>query len=800
MPSLIPGYEYDIFISYRQKDNKGDKWVSGFIDALKTELEATFKEDISIYFDENPHDRLQETHNVDKSLEGKLKCLIFIPILSQTYCDPNSYAWQYEFLAFNRLAKDDRFGRDIRLRNGNFASRILPIRIHDLEQEDINLFEKETGSVLRAMDFVFRTAAGVNRPLLPGDNKNDNLNKTLYRDQINKVAHAIKEIFLGMKVDQAVPEEVKSQSIESKGEIKIEDEIKEPISATILNQKSKNRLLLLMSVFLCVIGAFVIFKIVNNRPDLEKSIAVLPFINDSSSDSTTYFINGLMEEITINLQKIKTLRVLGRTSAEQFRNNTTKSIPEIARELGVNYIVEGSGQKSGNNFRLRVQLIRAKGKEAHLWAESYEEKIQNTNDIFRVQSQIAQVIANELKAIVTPEEKQLIEKISTTNLDALYYYQKGVEELSKLILLRTNRLNPQARINNKEALVNARRMFTKALENDSTFAQAYVGRAREYWFSYGTYLDSVLILCNKALSYDNQVADAYILRGNYYWGKGDNNKAKDEYDKAAKINPNSWEAYYRQGYLYEYVDLLLAIDNFQKAALLNRGSELADIKYQLSRDYRYAGFYEKSKEIALEVLKLDGDSVRYLSHVSTAEQYLGNLQKALELRVRAYTIDSTNLSILRQLGEIYRDMGKWEKSLKFWKKSFESGQMYLNDLFYLGYAYLKNGYKEEADDCFNRLEKYCKNNIKLYPQPSVSYYLLASVYAIKGDKENTYEFLNRYNQMQVVTCNTIEFINYTWFDNIRNESEFQMIVREMEAKFQAQHERIRKWLEENNML
>jgi len=116
MPSLIPGFEYDIFISYRQKDNKGDRWVSKFVEALKTELEATFKEDISVYFDENPHDRLQETHNVDKSLEGKLKCLIFIPILSQTYCDPSSYAWQNEFMAFIEMAKDDRFGKDVKLR------------------------------------------------------------------------------------------------------------------------------------------------------------------------------------------------------------------------------------------------------------------------------------------------------------------------------------------------------------------------------------------------------------------------------------------------------------------------------------------------------------------------------------------------------------------------------------------------------------------------------------------------------------------------------------------------------------
>src|SRR5688572_11808673 len=132
MPSIIPGFEYDIFISYRQKDNKYDGWVSDFVSNLKRELEATFKEEVSVYFDENPHDGLRETHNVDKSLEGKLKCLVFIPIISQTYCDPKSFAWQNEFMAFNKIARSDEFGKDIKLNNGNVASRVLPVRIHDL--------------------------------------------------------------------------------------------------------------------------------------------------------------------------------------------------------------------------------------------------------------------------------------------------------------------------------------------------------------------------------------------------------------------------------------------------------------------------------------------------------------------------------------------------------------------------------------------------------------------------------------------------------------------------------------------
>src|SRR5664280_662244 len=103
MASIIPGYEYDIFISYRQKDNKYDGWVTEFVDHLKRELEATFKEEISVYFDINPHDGLLETHDVDASLKDKLKCLIFVPIISRTYCDPKSFAWEHEFKAFVEL-------------------------------------------------------------------------------------------------------------------------------------------------------------------------------------------------------------------------------------------------------------------------------------------------------------------------------------------------------------------------------------------------------------------------------------------------------------------------------------------------------------------------------------------------------------------------------------------------------------------------------------------------------------------------------------------------------------------------
>lgn len=199
MPSILPGYEYDIFISYRQKDNKYDGWVTEFVANLRKELEATFKDDVSIYFDENPHDGLLETHNVNKSLEGKLKSLIFIPIISQTYCDPKSFAWQHEFLAFTKIASEDTYGRIVKLAHGNMADRILPVRIHDLDQEDIAIFESATNEILRPVDFIYRLP-GVNRQLRAKDDEQiKNPNQILYRDQINKVAHAIKDIINGLK-------------------------------------------------------------------------------------------------------------------------------------------------------------------------------------------------------------------------------------------------------------------------------------------------------------------------------------------------------------------------------------------------------------------------------------------------------------------------------------------------------------------------------------------------------------------------------------------------------------------------
>jgi hypothetical protein len=251
MASIIEGYTYDIFISYRQKDNKYDGWVTEFVDHLKRELEATFKEEVSVYFDINPHDGLLETHDVNASLKEKLKCLVFIPIISRTYCDSKSFAWEHEFKAFIDQASQDQYGLKVILPNGNVANRLLPVRIHDLDMADIKLCEMVMGGVLRGVDFIYKSA-GVNRPLRSTeDNPHDNLNHTFYRDQINKVALAVKDIIEGMEgsaaYNQLKDKIILSEESQDKKKFYIDKSVQEEISKS----KIKNTFLKFIRLIFC---------------------------------------------------------------------------------------------------------------------------------------------------------------------------------------------------------------------------------------------------------------------------------------------------------------------------------------------------------------------------------------------------------------------------------------------------------------------------------------------------------------------------------------------------------------------
>ena len=195
--------------------------------------------------------------------------------------------------------------------------------------------------------------------------------------------------------------------------------------------------------------------------EVEKSIAVLPFKNESADSTNLYFVNGLMESALNNLQKIEDLRVISRTSVEKYRK-TDKGIPAIAEELNVNYLVEGSGQRVGNQVLLNIQLIDA-SMDTPIWVEQYNREVE---DIFAVQNDVAKKISDAIAAVVTPAELEQIEKKPTENLLAYDYYLQALDPYYS---------------QTPEGLENAIHLFEKAIEQDSEFALAYANIAISYY-------------------------------------------------------------------------------------------------------------------------------------------------------------------------------------------------------------------------------------------------------------------------------------------------------------------------------
>jgi TolB-like protein len=526
-----------------------------------------------------------------------------------------------------------------------------------------------------------------------------------------------------------------------------------------------------------IIVVLVAFNFISRRSlnsdisKLEKSIAVLPFINDSPNDSNQYFINGIMEEILNSLQKIGAFsRVLSRKSVEQFRNNTTKSTPEIAKALNVNFIVEGSGQKYGNKFVLRVQLVTGKN-ERHLWAKSYDREIMQTTDIISVQSEIAQLIAAELKTTITPEEKQLIENKSTISLTALDFYQKGRDEHKKYW---------QENFNYK-LLDNAVVFYKLALKSDSTFAQAYLGLANA----------------------------RYDLEESYLWrGSASENKdvAIKEFRKALEINPNYSDAYdaISNVFLEFKRESIEGIKYKLKAIELEKGPNLAYLLASLGQTYETLGFNENAIDIYNQLLPLTNDTLQYYKSMSGPYYAQKNWEESIRWAKKILEKDPNHLWAHAQLATIYYYLGKDDSSSYHIERFIGISENRLDYLLWGVIPFrvsilLNHGDKEQAsailESAIDFLLKMIKSGLSSdYPQ-------LAKLFLLKGEQEKAIEYLKKNDFMTFNNGWYIEDMEINpIYQNIRSDVRFQKILNSMKSNWQKEHEKVRVWLVENNLL
>ena len=582
-----------------------------------------------------------------------------------------------------------------------------------------------------------------------------------------------------------------------------ENEPEEQSEEQLPKKLKRTNILIGMLVLLFVlipVSVYITSNITLSKETIEdKSIAVLPFKYLSDDPEKQYLADGLMDAVLTKLSKIKDLRVVSRTSVEQYRESD-KTAKVIGKEQNVAYVLEGSFQKENNEVRLILQLIKT-SVEDHVWSNIYDRQWE---DIFIVQSEVAETVASELHAIITPQEHQLIRKAPTTDLTAYDFYQRGQDELEKYELgIKKDSIDLQK----------VQQHFQKALDLDSAFALAYTGLAavsywKYYWktFMSENFMDSVLIYANKALVYDPQCAEAYLYRAKVYSQISKTKEALKEVDKAIQINPNDYRAYKFRSEIFRYgQDYFGVVSNHYEAMLRNPASP--DYLRVFCNILVNSGYPDLGRKYLQQALELDRDSASHLRWLATVEYSDGNFENAYQIAKKNsdYYKDLTRFNALAdyclmtgRIDEAYTINLKMMESLK------KSGEM---DMFVpkdFAYCLWQKGRTKEAEVYINQSIQNFLEIIKLGRGHEDLYgaqFDMAEIYAFSGDKEKAYKCLNEAIKQPLYPRWWVILYKYVpYFDSIRDEPRFQNILKVVEAKYQINHERVGKWLKEKGML
>ena len=365
-----------------------------------------------------------------------------------------------------------------------------------------------------------------------------------------------------------------------------------------------------------------------------KSIAVLPFDNLSRDPDNAYFAEGVQDEILTRLAKVADLKVISRTSTQRFKS-APDNLPQIAKQLGVMHILEGSVQKANDQVRVNVQLINAMS-DAHLWADTYDRKL---TDIFAVESDIAKTIADTLQAKITGSEKQMMTAQPTSNTEAYELYHKGRSLWEK---------------RSGDNIPKAIAFYKQAIERDPNYALAYAGLASAYiilpfWAgadrldAYSKAEDAAL----KALHLDSNLAEGHLALGKVYFWKIDLAASLREYQRATELKPNDAGAHHWLGN-----DALAALGRFEEAiAEVKHAVELDPLSPVINTDlgttFYYAHRYDESARQLRKTLEIDPTFFYAYFNLGIALQAKGDLSGAISEYEKAKQLsDNTFVSTL----------------------------------------------------------------------------------------------------------------------------------------------------------
>jgi serine/threonine protein kinase/Flp pilus assembly protein TadD len=423
----------------------------------------------------------------------------------------------------------------------------------------------------------------------------------------------------------------------------------------------------------------------------EKSVAVLPFIDFSQARDQEYFCDGIQEEILTRLSKIADLKVISRTSTQKYKT-APDNLREIARQLGVANILEGGVQKAADQVRVNVQLINA-NTDTHLWAETYDRKL---TDIFAVESEIAGVVADTLRAKLTGSERSALEKRPTVSPEAYELYLKGRFFWNK-----------RTASDFKTAIT----YFKQAIDRAPDFALAYAGLADAYiWLPvYGaiapqTAFPQAKAAAEKALELDNTLAEAHASLAMVLLAYDFNhNRALTEFKRAIELNPN-----YATAHQWLGVQLYSALGQF--------GESIAEAK---------------------RALELDPLSLIINAEVGRAYIYPRRFDESIDQLRKTIELDSNFYTARWDLGEALEAKGLMDAAIAEYKMAQElTGTDNPNIAGFLGHAYAMQGQRGEALEMLGQLNDEATRRY-------VSPYSFAIVNLGLGNKEEAIRWLEK---------------------------------------------------------
>jgi TolB-like protein/Flp pilus assembly protein TadD/class 3 adenylate cyclase len=480
-----------------------------------------------------------------------------------------------------------------------------------------------------------------------------------------------------------------------------------------------------------VIGSLIFLRQTASRPRTtatssanSKSIAVLPFENLSQDPDNAYFADGIQEEILTRLSKIADLKVISRTSTQRYKSKPD-NLPEIAKQLGVANILEGTVQKAADQVRVNVQLISARN-DSHLWADKFDRKL---TDIFAVETEIASKIADTLQAQLTGSAKQAIATHPTENTEAHELYLRGRYFVGK---------------RGAESLKKAIDYFNQAIAKDPNYALAYAGLSDCFdllpqWSaaSRAEYVPKAKAAAIKALQIDDSLAEAHTALAAALFSNDLNlRESKREFERAIELDPNYAFAHYVFGYT-----VLPALGEFDRAiAELRRAVDLDPFSVIINANLGYVYIVAR----------------RY-------PEAIAQLRKTLELDPDFWTTH-------RNLGEALELSGQLEQAIA----EYEKGYKFLNDdhaLAYVAHAYALKGEREKALQLVRQLQE-------LEQRGTLWAFGFALVYVGLADKNEAVNWLERsYQNKEFAKLSLIKV--EPMLDPLRGDPRFEKLANQI---------------------